>query len=209
MVRVKICGITNQNDAAAAVRAGASALGFVFFRGSPRYVTPAQALTICRTLPAGVLKVGVFVDETAARVRSIARQCGLDALQFHGRETPRYCSRFKGYLTIKAFRLESRRDLDTLAPYRVDALLFDSRLGGTRARGGKAFDWRLLEGFDPAGRAVFLAGGLTSRTVAQAIRRVRPDWVDVSSYVESAPGVKDAARMRMFVRTARAHKICP
>jgi phosphoribosylanthranilate isomerase len=205
-VRVKVCGITSVRDAHEAVEAGAQALGFVFYRASPRCVSPRRARAIIRQVPAHVLKVGVFVDAEPGEVRRIARWCALDAVQFHGQETPDYCARFKEYKTIKAFCVRTRDDLKGVAAYRVWGVLFDSRAGSRRGGTGKAFDWRILKGLKPAPRRLFLAGGLNVRTVGEAIRMVHPDWIDASSSLESAPGKKDAAKVREFISAVKKRR---
>lgn len=201
-VRVKVCGITNQGDAVEAVHAGADGLGFVFYRKSPRYITPRAARQIIKGVPARILKVGVFVDADPARVRRIARSCGLGALQFHGRETPAYCKRFRRYMVIKAFCVRRPADAQNALRYTVDALLFDSWSPG-RGGSGKSFDWRIVTAMRPSGRLLFLAGGLTARTVGAAIRLTHPDWIDVSSSLESRPGRKDRKKMKAFIREAK------
>ena len=202
MVRAKICGITNPEDAAVAVAAGYDALGFVFYRKSPRYITPAKAKRIIAGLPKSVAKVGVFVNAREKTVKNIARECRLGMLQFHGDETPEYCRRFKGYKIIKAFRIKDKNDLEKLRGYKVFAYLFDTfsrqRFGGT----GKAFDWKLVKDI-VLERPVFLSGGLNKRNVAGAIRAVGPHWVDVSSSVESGPGKKDRREVNRFIKMVK------
>ena len=198
-VRIKICGITNLPDALAAVEAGAHALGFMFYEESARCVSPSVAAEIIRGLPPFVAKVGVFVNaERAVVVRTIA-ECGLDTLQFHGDEPPEGCLGF-GLKTIKAFRIRDAASLEALGAFRTDAWLLDSfvpgKLGGTGAR----FNWALAAEASRNGRGrVLLAGGLAPENVAEAIRQARPFGVDVSSGVESAPGRKDAVKVRDFI----------
>jgi len=202
MVKVKVCGITSFKDALAAVAAGADALGFVFYRKSPRYITPVRAQGITQLIPERIMKVGVFVNAPHERVKKIARQCGLDMLQLHGEESPAYCGSFKGYKVIKAFRMRPGSDTSALSRYRTYAWLFDSfdrsRRGGT----GRAFDWKLLRSLKP-GRRVFLSGGLNPANVGRAVRLIKPAWVDVSSSVESAPGKKDYGKLKKFIRSAK------
>ena len=126
MVKVKICGITNLEDALYSYFAGASALGFVFYKKSPRYISPAKAANIARILPPKIKLVGVFVNEKASTVKKIAKLCGLGMLQFHGSETQAYCSKFKGYKVIKAFRINKKDDLANISGYKTFAYLFDS-----------------------------------------------------------------------------------
>ncbi len=201
-VWVKICGITDVADAVAAAKAGADALGFMFFEESKRHVTLAIAAESIRELPPHIAKVGVFVNPTADFVRAAIETSGLDTLQFHGEETPEFCAQF-GLKTIKAFRIKDRASLAACANYRTDAWLLDSHveeaLGGT----GVAFDWEVAVEAVKLHPKVILAGGLKVETVAEAVRRVRPHGVDVSSGVESAPGKKDHAKIRAFIAAAR------
>lgn len=201
-VRVKICGITNPADALAAVAAGADALGFMLYEASPRCVSLAQAAAIIRELPPFVARVGVFVNPTEAFVRQAVAECGIDTLQFHGDESPEFCALF-GLKTIKAFRIQNADSLQALPPYSTGAWLLDSfvpgQLGGTGAR----FNWDLATAAKQLGRPIILAGGLTPDNIAAAVQTVRPFAVDASSGVESAPGRKEAARVRAFIAAAK------
>ncbi len=178
MIKVKICGITNLEDALAALFNKADALGFVFYKKSPRYIKPAIARNISRILPKKIIRVGVFVDEKEKVVKKIAKICGLGMLQFHGRESPLYCRRFKGYKVIKAFRVDKKIDLDEVLRYKTFAYLFDTykknEIGGT----GKKFNWNLLKQAVKIKQPVFLSGGLTASNVNKAIKLLKPDWVD-------------------------------
>ncbi len=202
MVKVKICGITNRKDALTAIEAGADALGFVFYSASPRHVSPEQAAEIIRNLPPFVQTVGLFVNENSATVNSIADQCGLDIIQLHGEETPEYCEYIRRRI-LKAFRVRDTAILDALPKYRVAGYLLDAwspvALGGT----GLTFNWDIAAEAVHRGERIVLAGGLTPENIAESIRQVRPFGVDVSSGVESAPGLKDAALVRRFVASAK------
>jgi len=205
MVRVKICGITNLKDALAAADAGADALGFVFYKNSPRYVTPIKAKNIIKQLPGEIIKVGVFVDAAERTIRRIAKLCRLDMLQFHGSESPEFCHRFSEYGVIKAFRVKDRVELKNILGYKTFAYLFDtfvkSRPGGT----GKKFDWDLIKHtVVDLKRTIFLSGGLTDKDVKEAMRSVHPDWLDVSSSVEIRPGRKDCAKVRQFMESVKS-----
>jgi phosphoribosylanthranilate isomerase len=197
-VRIKICGITNKEDALAAAHLGADALGFVF-APSPRKISAESAREIIKVLPPFVQTVGVFVDEDPERVSSMAARCGLDILQLHGSESVDYCSSFDRRV-IKAVRLQSRDELKNLSKYVnvVDALLLDTyvpnKLGGT----GITFDWKLAVEARRYGRIV-LAGGLNPENVAAAISMVKPYAVDASSGLEKRPGVKDHKKMAQFM----------
>lgn len=195
MTRVKICGITNLKDALAAVQCGVDALGFVF-ADSPRKIEPADAKKIIFEIPPFVTTVGVFVDAPAEQVWEIALSCRLDALQFHGNESPEYCRGFdKG--VIKAFRVKDRSIIDEIARYHVDAYLLDSSSGGGT---GKRFNWDLVREIEDR---IILAGGLTPENVGEAIRRIRPYAVDISTGVERSPGKKDHHKIEEFIRNVR------
>ncbi len=202
-VQVKICGITNVADALAAAQSGADALGFVFHEGSPRYVSPEVACAIVRELPPFVVKVGVFVNAPDDLVVEAARRCGLNILQFHGDELPEQCLQY-GLMSMKAFRINGPESLTALASYPTDAWLLDAysatQFGGT----GECFNWDLAIEARKSGRPIFLAGGLTPENVAEAVRRVQPYGVDVSSGVESAPGKKDHVKVAAFIKNAKA-----
>lgn len=201
-VRVKLCGITRLEDALVAIEAGADALGFVFHPPSPRYIQPEDAAEIIARLPAFVATVGVFVDRPAEVVRQIARTARLGTAQLHGAESPEYCESL-GLRYIKAFRLREESDLEQLAAYGPGKeFLLDSFSASAEGGTGQAFDWRWAKAAARYGRIV-LAGGLTPENVAAAIRVARPAAVDLSSGVESAPGIKDHARVRAFLRAVR------
>ncbi len=206
MVKVKVCGITNLEDALAAVIAGCDALGFVFYKKSPRYIAPQKARQIIKLLPKRVAKVGVFVDMPAEKIKDIAKSCRLAILQFHGRETPAFCEKFKRYRIIKSFRIKDRIDLAEVLKYHTFAYLFDtyvkSRPGGT----GRRFNWKLLRGLGAIRKPLFLSGGLNYNNVLRAIRMVHPDWVDVSGSLESKPGKKDYYKIVRFVRRVKSKR---
>ncbi|WP_305046108.1 phosphoribosylanthranilate isomerase [Geoalkalibacter sp.] len=201
-VRVKICGLTRLEDALHAVANGADALGFVFYAGSPRYVSPARAAAIIEALPPFVSSVGLFVNEAPQRINEIAEQCRLDLLQLHGDETPEAC-RLSGRRVIKALRVRDAASLAAAADYPVSALLLDAWVAGHYGGTGATFNWELAAAQARRG-AVILAGGLTPDNVAAAIQVVRPFAVDVSSGVESAPGHKDPDKVAAFIRNAKA-----
>jgi phosphoribosylanthranilate isomerase len=201
-VRVKICGITNAADAVAAVDAGADALGFMFFENSKRNVSPNIVAEIIRELPPFVAKVGVFVNATKLFVMKSIGMSGISTLQFHGEEPPEFCAQF-GPNAIKAFRIRGPESLQQCLNYRNHAWLLDSYVDGALGGTGVAFDWNVAVEATRLNRLVILAGGLKAETVAEAVRKVRPFAVDVSSGVESAPGRKDHARLRQFIDAAK------
>lgn len=202
MVKVKICGITNEADAVASAEAGADALGFMFYQGSSRQVTRDQARAIVRELPPFVAKVGVFVNPSVEEVRRTIEECGLDTLQFHGDEAPEFCRAF-GLKVIKAFRIANAASLSALHAYSKETWLLDSFVAGKLGGTGTVLNWDLAAQATGLGRPVILAGGLTPENAAEAVRRVRPFALDVSSGVESAPGKKDAAKVQAFIAAAK------
>jgi phosphoribosylanthranilate isomerase len=204
-MKIKICGITNTEDAGVAVAAGADALGFVMYRKSPRWVEPTVVRSIIAGLPPFVLPVGVFVNEEAERVRALMDECGFALAQLHGDESALYCQNL-GRPALKAFRLKDRGTFLALAEFQgranvrgvlIDAFS-DQAYGGT----GQTVDWTLAQ---EAARSIpiILAGGLTPTNVAGAIAQVRPYGVDVSSGVEQSPGKKDPNKVKGFIQAAR------
>jgi phosphoribosylanthranilate isomerase len=200
-VKVKICGITNVEDALVAAEAGAEALGFVFYEASPRSVSLKTASSIVRQLPPFLIKVGVFVDAPPEVVTRAVRECRLSLLQFHGSETPEYCLQF-GVMTMKAFQVKDAASLLKISNYKTDAWLLDAYSAEAKGGTGETFNWDHAIEAKRWGRPIFLAGGLTPANVVQAVRCVQPYGVDVSSGVESAPGKKDPDKVRAFVQAA-------
>jgi phosphoribosylanthranilate isomerase len=202
VTRVKICGITELKDACVCVDAGAHALGFVFYRKSPRFVSFQAAARICRELPPFILKVGVFVNEKKRVIDRIAKECCLDILQLHGDESPDFCRKFDRK-AVKAFQLRNSKDLKQLGKYDVDAFLLDTFSSELRGGTGRIGNWELALRAKRAGHPMILSGGLTSSNVVEAIQKVQPFAVDVSSGVEKSPGKKDHTKIRSFLRKVR------
>lgn len=212
-IMVKVCGITNQEDALAACEAGVDAVGFNFWPGSPRYITPEDAARIAAVLPGTVIKVGLFVDSCA---REIAEQVQLDVYQVHGDIAPPENVRYWIATTAQDPRLRGERKDPRLRGEGKDprlqdesgelpeAFLVDAPSGAARGGTGQVFDWRQLEGVT---RRIILAGGLSAENVAAAISTVRPWGVDACSRLESAPGRKDHNKLRSFVRAARSAQL--
>jgi len=203
--KIKICGITNLEDAEIAVQEGADALGFVFYSQSPRYVEPAVAKHIIGSLPPFVLPVGVFVNQDPDMVRRLFDDCGLALAQLHGDESPSFCESLKRPV-LRAFRVRDRSNFLALAEFKgrmgvrgfvIDAFS-ETVYGGT----GQTTDWSLA-GEVAKAVPVILAGGLTPENVQDAIRQVQPYGVDVSSGVEQCPGRKDSAKIRAFIQSVR------
>lgn len=205
-VKVKICGITNVSDALVTAEAGADMVGLMFYERSPRYITMDTAKEITRQLNPFVVKVGVFVNPPEDLVLRAIGECGVTLLQFHGDESPEFCTQF-GVMSMKAFRVRDAASLQALSAYNTDAWLLDAfsadQLGGT----GATFNWDLAVEARKVGRPIVLAGGLTPENVAEAVRKVQPFGVDVSSGVESSPAKKDAVKVRAFIEAARSAAI--
>ena len=201
MIKIKICGITNLEDALAAADAGADALGFNFYKKSPRYIEPDKAAEIIAQLPPFIMPVGIFVNEREEKIRENQALTCIQAIQLHGDERPEFCQRFGGRV-IKAFQVRDKESLKNMAHYRVSAYLLDSYKDGVRGGTGVTFDWHLAVGAKTFGK-VILDGGLTPENVAEAVRLVQPYGVDVAGGVEREKGVKDHAMVRKFISEAR------
>ena len=200
--RIKICGITRIEDALAAAQLGAHAIGLVFFAGSPRAVTPQQARDIIAALPPFVVPVGLFVNADVQAVRATIAAAPVQLLQFHGDETPQYCAGF-GLPYLRAVRVRPGVDLLQYARefHAARGLLLDAYVDGVHGGTGATFDWSLIPRDLPV--PVVLSGGLHAENVTEAVRRVRPWAVDVSSGVESAKGIKDVRKMAAFMTGVR------
>lgn len=201
---IKICGITNLEDALAAVEAGADALGFNFYRRSPRYIAPEDARRIVGELPATLMSVGVFVNESEPeQVERIMDAANLTAVQLHGDETPEYCSALSGRFVIKALRASSTFEPQVVKDYETDAILLDAYAKDTRGGTGRVVDWDIARRVRELVPQLFLAGGLSVENISEAIAAVEPYAVDACSQLESAPGKKDHERVRAFIAAAR------
>jgi len=201
MIKIKICGITNLDDAMAAAEYGADALGFNFYKKSPRYIEPEKAAEIIYQLPPFVLPVGVFVNEHEKRVREIQSLTGIQVLQFHGDESPEFCERFESRV-IKAFQVKDKENFHSLAHYKVGAFLLDSYKDGLKGGTGVTFNWHLAVVAKSFGR-IILAGGLNPDNVVEAAKLVQPYAVDVAGGVEKEKGIKDHAKLKKFIVEVR------
>ena len=203
MALVKICGITNLDDALAAIEAGADALGFNFYPASPRYITAETAAKIINRLPVEVLTVGVFVNEELDAVEKTTSVAGISALQLHGTESSEYCKALKGHYLIKVFATNGEFKPETVLDYDVQAIMLDAfdkkTFGGT----GKVSDWSVARKTRDLFPRLFLAGGLSAENVGEAIELVNPYAVDACSLLERAPGQKDHVLMNAFVAAVR------
>jgi phosphoribosylanthranilate isomerase len=192
MIQVKICGITNLEDATSAAESGAAAVGFIFYPPSPRYIEPQKAREIIDRLPGHLVKVGVFVNEQTEVVTKIFEDCCLDIIQLHGDESPEYCRQFPEGLVIKALELKTEEDLKKAAGFAVTAILVDNRHAGLYGGTGKTANWELARRLS---KPLILSGGLNEGNIADALKRVHPAALDINSGVESAPGKKDPAKI--------------
>jgi phosphoribosylanthranilate isomerase len=201
-VKVKICGITNLDDAIAAVDFGADALGFVFFKESPRYIPYNRAASIIEKLPLFLTTVGVFVNEQPEHIEYIVAMTGIDVVQLHGEESPEKCRCTRR--VIKAVRIDTLQSLDPLISYKesVSAFLLDTFTYGLFGGTGKIFNWDIAVKAKQFGR-IILAGGLTPDNIIEAVQRVRPYGVDVSSGVELERGKKDHKKLQLFIERAK------
>ncbi len=209
--KVKICGLTSPEDARRAAAAGAWAVGVIFAPESPRCVSIAEAAKIMAAVPAGVQKVGVFVNTSEEEIAAAVRRCGLTAVQLHGKETPEFCRRIggaTGAAVIKAVRVSGPESLECVASFDTEFILLDTYHPGSRGGTGKQFDWGLAAKLPAAARRekVIVSGGLDARNVVEALDAVGPYAVDVSSGVESAPGVKDPGELERLFDTLREMK---
>lgn len=203
MTKIKICGITNLQDAKLAQKCGAAFLGFIFFKKSPRYIPPLKAKRIIDKLTSSE-PVGVFVNEPIDKVRKVIRACGLAILQLHGNEPPEYCNalRRQGFKVIKAFRIRNKNSLKSIKRYnyKVNAFLFDTYSKKSYGGTGKSFDWKIL--YKDFVHPFFLSGGINLKNVKQAIKVVKPYAIDASSSLEKYPGKKNAALLEQFIKLA-------
>jgi phosphoribosylanthranilate isomerase len=207
MTFIKICGITNIDDARAAVAAGADALGFNFYNRSPRYIAPPAAREIVEQLPSSILTVGVFVNEDSPEsVKKIASEAGVTAFQLHGDESPAYCRELSDRYVIKTLTVSGDFDIQIVQDYEVNALMLDTRENNLRGGTGRVFDWSVAIEVNKVVPKLFLAGGLSPENISEAIELVRPYAVDACSALEDRPGIKNHERMRAFVELARSVK---
>ena len=204
-MEIKICGITNFEDAASACEYGADALGFIFYKKSPRYITPEKAKHITENLPHAVIKVGVFVNHGIKDVKDIYEFCGLDLIQLHGNESPTYCLQFPGSILIKAFSPRTDDEIDTVKAYNVRAILIDAHEPGLYGGTGKTSDWEMARKLKES-HPLILSGGLNPSNIFKAIDEVVPNAVDVCSGVEVSLIKKDPEKMKIMISAAHMAK---
>jgi phosphoribosylanthranilate isomerase len=206
MTRVKICGITDLEDALMCAKFGADAIGFNFFDGSKRFIKPNEAGSIIEQLSDQIIKFGVFVNATVDEILDTVRITRINVIQLHGDESPDFVSRLRseaGTPIVKAVRVSDRFDISSLSAFMVEAFLLDSYSAGQFGGTGTRFNWDKAISVVELGSPTYLAGGLVPENVAEAIRIVRPFAVDVASGVESSPGIKDPAKLEAFISNAK------
>jgi len=201
-MKVKICGITNVDDALSAAEYGADALGFIFVKSSPRYVAPRTARKIIQELPPFIVPVGVFANMEYNDIIEIIDQTSIGCVQLHGEETPKQLAKYP-VPVYKSFRVDSNFNPEILRRYKGSAFLLDTNVSGNLGGTGKTFDWEIAVKAKEYGR-IILAGGLTPENIAEAVQKVRPYAVDVNSGIESAPGKKDKNRLEQLFKTIRS-----
>lgn len=206
MTFIKICGITNFEDALAAVRFGADAIGLNFFKGSPRYIEPETARYISENMPEKLVKVGVFVNAEIDEIAHILTFAGLDAIQLHGDESPQLAKELKsrtGAPVIRAFRVSTEFDAMAAEQFPADAILLDAHSSAGFGGTGETFDWTIANKIRGRVKQLYLAGGLTESNVVNAIEAVNPFAVDACSGLESSPGRKDPSKLAAFIKAVR------
>lgn len=208
MTQVKICGITNLQDALVATRCGAAAVGFIFYPPSPRHIKPVDAKQIVGSLPDKLVKVGVFVNETPQEIKRVMEYCSLDMIQLHGDETPEYCHQFPVAITIKAVELKNNDDVKRALGYKVAAILIDSRHAGLFGGTGKKSNWELTCRIKDK-KPLILSGGLNADNIAEALKSVTPAALDINSGVEASPGKKDHKKLTQIFDIIRAFDATP
>tara|TARA_B110000196_G_scaffold179522_1_gene153927 strand:+ start:1256 stop:1888 length:633 start_codon:yes stop_codon:yes gene_type:complete len=196
LIQVKICGITSLKDGLMAANYGASALGFIFYKNSPRYIAPQLLKTWISKVPRNLKKVGVFVNKDVDKVNKIAGDLNLDMVQLHGDESPEYCNQMIKPVT-KVFKVNNEFDSTVLNDYPVSAFLFDTYKKESYGGTGESFDWQSISNLDTE-IPIILSGGLNAENILEGIKVVMPSAVDVNSGVESEPGVKDAEKVKYF-----------
>jgi phosphoribosylanthranilate isomerase len=203
-MEIKICGITNLEDALSVCFLGADAIGFIFYPKSPRYIAPEAVKHILDNLPHVIVRVGVFVNHELQSVRDIFEFCGLDMIQFHGDESPEYCRQFPEKVLIKTFFPKSDEELDEIKKYPVKAILIDSRTANLYGGTGKKSNWKLASRMTLI-RPLILSGGLSRDNILEAIERVMPHAIDVNSGVEISPRKKDHDKMKKVIDIAHGY----
>lgn len=210
MTKVKICGITNQEDALAAVKFGADALGFNFYKKSPRYILPEKARQIIEKLPEEIFIVGIFVNENIEKIIDIAESAKLNAIQLHGEETPEFVRKLKAKSKleiIKAFLISPDFEPEKIVGFGADAILLDAYSPNERGGTGATFDWEIAKRTQKIFPKMYLAGGLSAENISEAILIVRPFAVDACSCLEKAKGVKDLQKLERFLSAVNAYEI--
>lgn len=208
MMHLKYCGFTNEQDLKFAYSFGIRIFGFIFYTKSPRYVTPQQVYAMTKGIPPFVIKVGVFVNESASVIQETIQTAGLSCIQLHGDESPEFCQEFHCPV-IKAFRIYDEQDLTCLSDYSVSAVLLDSKVPDQYGGSGQSFDWSLARKASQHTQSpLILSGGIHLHNIERAIKEVSPYAIDMSSGIEIAPGQKDPDKMRVIATLVKHHKDC-
>ena len=204
-MNIKICGITNQEDALHAISLGAKAIGFIFHKESPRYIRPEKAEEITLFLPPFIQIVGVFVNQSQETIKKITEQCRLDIIQLHGNESPSFCLKLNQRV-IKAFHIQNPEDLEPIANYQgtVSGILLDTKITGMLGGTGKVFDWGLALKVKELDIPIILSGGINATNIKKAITMVQPYAIDLCSGVENEPGKKDYNKMKRLIEVFRS-----
>jgi len=206
MTKIKICGITNLEDALLSAKFGADALGFNFYEKSPRYISPEKARKIIEQLPEQVLKVGVFVNESLDKIIEISETAKLDAIQLHGEETPEFVREIKAKTNlgiIKAFRVSAEFKPEDVLKYEVDAVLLDAYSPKEHGGTGETFDWEVAKNVQKIFPKMYLAGGLTAANAKEAVKKIEPFAIDACSLLEREKGFKDLQKVEEFILAVR------
>jgi phosphoribosylanthranilate isomerase len=201
-MKIKICGITNMDDALLAAELGADALGFIFVKTSPRYIRPSAARKIIQELPPFVIPVGVVADSTREDILDLIEETRIGCVQLHGNESPKELAKFPIPI-YKSFRVDKEFNLETLQRYKGSAYLLDAHVEGALGGTGKTFDWEIAIAAKAYGR-IILAGGLTPENIAEAVKKVQPYAVDANSGVESVPGKKNKNKLEQLFKTIQS-----
>ena len=194
MKSIKICGITNRNDAINAIQFGASAIGFIFYKNSPRYITKHNAYSIIKSIKEDIIKVGVFVNETKSNIEMIANDISLDVLQLHGNESPEFCDNIN-FPIIKALHIKNSIDKEKINKYNVDAFLFDTYKKNLFGGSGESFSWGMIEKIN-INKPIILSGGVNIKNIKDAVSIKNISAVDINSGIEKSPGIKDKNKMK-------------
>lgn len=205
-MKIKICGLTNKEDALNAIALNVDALGFIFYEHSPRYISPEKVETFILDLPPFINTIGVFVNAKADYINSVVKRCKLNAIQFHGSETPEFCTQFS-LPTIKAIPVREHSDITEIPKYKgcVNGILLDTKAENVQGGTGKTFDWGLAIEAKEYDTPLILSGGINSKNIEKALKMVAPYAIDICSGVEKEPGIKDYNKMQELIEAIKTY----